>query len=119
MLILDIFREVFDYNFSKNLSVPIVSFNCWELTKYVRIFSSVLQTIEIARKFVNLHGSFAAKIHDLMEHAVKTGEPVNRPLWWIDPTDPICLTIDTGIINYIHLFKIVFVFEFINCSADV
>ncbi|XP_049937866.1 myogenesis-regulating glycosidase-like [Schistocerca serialis cubense] len=32
---------------------------------------------------------------ELMKKAVEDGTPVNRPIWWIDPTDPTALTIDS------------------------
>lgn len=31
-----------------------------------------------------------------MTETSKTGAPVNRPLWWIDPTDPVTHTLDSG-----------------------
>lgn len=31
-----------------------------------------------------------------MEKAVITGAPLNPPIWWIDPTDPVALSISSG-----------------------
>lgn len=45
------------------------------------------ETIEIAKKFVKLHEKFSDEILKRFNLAVETGEPVNPPMWWIDPTD--------------------------------
>ena len=43
-----------------------------------------------------LHANYAAKIIELAENSVASGEPINRPIWWIDPTDQEALAIDSG-----------------------
>lgn len=43
-----------------------------------------------------LHESIAPTIIALAEEAAETGAPINRPIWWIDPTDQIALGIDSG-----------------------
>ena len=43
-----------------------------------------------------LHADHAAKIIELAENSVSSGEPVNRPIWWLDPTDQEALAIDSG-----------------------
>lgn len=41
-----------------------------------------------ALKLVKLHQKFVApRVIELAEHAVKTGEPIIRPMWWFDPED--------------------------------
>ena len=43
-----------------------------------------------------LHANYAAKIIELAENSVVSGEPINRPIWWVDPTDQEALAIDSG-----------------------
>ena len=43
-----------------------------------------------------LHADYAAKIIELAENSVASGEPINRPIWWLDPTDQEALVIDSG-----------------------
>ena len=43
-----------------------------------------------------LHADYATKIIELAENAVESGEPINRPIWWVDPTDQEALAIDSG-----------------------
>lgn len=31
-----------------------------------------------------------------MNKYIKNGTPVNPPIWWVDPTDPIALATDDG-----------------------
>ena len=50
-----------------------------------------------------LHASYAAKIIELAENSVASGEPINRPIWWIDPTDQEALAIDSGKDNTLRL----------------
>ncbi|CAB3244188.1 unnamed protein product [Arctia plantaginis] len=51
------------------------------------------QTVEISRKYVDLHAEYADVIIKAMEKAVSDGTPVNAPLWWLDPTDEDALVI--------------------------
>ena len=43
-----------------------------------------------------LHANYAPKIIELAENSVASGEPINRPIWWVDPTDQEALAIDSG-----------------------
>ena len=43
-----------------------------------------------------LHASYAPKIVELANNATTSGEPINRPVWWIDPKDVEALAIDDG-----------------------
>ncbi|XP_049836583.1 myogenesis-regulating glycosidase-like [Schistocerca gregaria] len=53
------------------------------------------ETLDICRNLISLHIQYAPLIVELMKKAVEDGTPVNRPIWWIDPTDPTALTIDS------------------------
>ncbi|CAG5101125.1 Similar to MYORG: Myogenesis-regulating glycosidase (Homo sapiens), partial [Cotesia congregata] len=43
------------------------------------------KTINISRKFTDLHAKTTPSIVKAMQAAVKTGAPVNSPIWWVDP----------------------------------
>jgi hypothetical protein len=48
---------------------------------------------------------FHAEILAAARQAVEDGTPINRPLWWVDPTDPETFVIDSGkqtITNWYH-----------------
>lgn len=61
------------------------------------ILVSVLsQVVDISLKMVALHAEYADTIISLAEQSTVTGFPINRPLWWIDPLDPVAQTIDSG-----------------------
>ncbi|KAF5301695.1 hypothetical protein FQR65_LT08782 [Abscondita terminalis] len=49
----------------------------------------------ISRKFINLHQKYAPYIIKQMQISVEKGYPVNAPLWWIAPNDPLALAADT------------------------
>ncbi|XP_055863828.1 myogenesis-regulating glycosidase-like isoform X3 [Biomphalaria glabrata] len=51
--------------------------------------------VQLTRKFLQLHEDYADDIFDLALNAIKTGEPIIRPLWWIAPQDEDALPIDT------------------------
>ena len=53
------------------------------------------ELLEITRNMTELHESFAQKMIDLARESTVTGAPIIRPLWWIAPTDPVALTIDS------------------------
>lgn len=54
-----------------------------EITELYVIF----QTIEISKKFTKLHSEITPTIIKLMKRAVTTGDPINSPIWWVDPLD--------------------------------
>ena len=57
----------------------------------------LLQVTDHALAMTALHEPLAAPdIIGLAEAAVETGAPINRPIWWSDPTDQIALEIDSG-----------------------
>ncbi|XP_063539892.1 myogenesis-regulating glycosidase-like [Cydia strobilella] len=49
------------------------------------------ETVEICRKYTQLHADYADEIVAAMEASVKDGTPVNAPIWWLDPTDETAL----------------------------
>jgi myogenesis-regulating glycosidase len=51
------------------------------------------EAIEISRMFVELHGKYTYNIVTRFRLAVANGDPVNPPVWWIDPTDSVAQTI--------------------------
>jgi alpha-glucosidase (family GH31 glycosyl hydrolase) len=52
--------------------------------------------VDIALKMTSLHYEYSPLIIELARQALTTGQPINRPLWWIDPTDAVAQTIDSG-----------------------
>ncbi|XP_063367898.1 myogenesis-regulating glycosidase-like [Cydia amplana] len=49
------------------------------------------ETVEICRKYTQLHADYADEIVAAMEASVRDGTPVNAPIWWLDPTDETAL----------------------------
>lgn len=47
------------------------------------------ETIEISKKFTEMHSRYTPQIMQRFKLASETGEPVNAPLWWIDPEDVV------------------------------
>ena len=58
--------------------------------------SLYFQTVEICRKYVDLHAQYADKIIEAFRKTTQDGSPVNAPVWWIDSTDKTAQTIDSG-----------------------
>ena len=56
----------------------------------------VFQTIDHALAMTALHASYAPLIVELANNATTSGEPINRPVWWIDPKDTEALSMDDG-----------------------
>ncbi|KAI5722927.1 hypothetical protein M8J76_015795 [Diaphorina citri] len=90
-----------------NVFMPILQFSIepWEYSTKANVFMPILQfsiepweysskAVEVTRKFVDLHYAYSGVIVDAMKRAVKDGTPVNPPIWWVDPTDPIALACD-------------------------
>lgn len=63
------------------------SFAPWQLDQ---------ETVEISRKFTKLHEKYADKILEGFRRAVDHGDPVNPPIWWLDPEDKIAQALDDG-----------------------
>ncbi|XP_053611418.1 myogenesis-regulating glycosidase-like [Plodia interpunctella] len=51
------------------------------------------ETVEISKKYTELHAQYADHIYEAMQASVENGSPVNAPLWWIAPLDPEALVI--------------------------
>ncbi|XP_013183848.2 myogenesis-regulating glycosidase [Amyelois transitella] len=51
------------------------------------------ETVEISKKYTDLHAQYADYIYETMQASVEHGTPVNAPLWWIDPQDEEALVI--------------------------
>jgi alpha-glucosidase (family GH31 glycosyl hydrolase) len=45
----------------------------------------------ICRRYVKLHRDFTPLFESLAKHAVQTGEPIVRPVFWLAPSDPRAL----------------------------
>ena len=52
--------------------------------------------MNITLKYVALHKQYADTIYKQMKLATVQPTMVNAPLWWIDPTDTVAQTIDSG-----------------------
>ncbi|XP_013397264.1 myogenesis-regulating glycosidase isoform X2 [Lingula anatina] len=53
------------------------------------------EIINISKKMIDLHKKFAPTIISLAKQFSESGAPIIRPLWWINATDDISLTIDS------------------------
>ncbi|KAH9515574.1 hypothetical protein Btru_011429 [Bulinus truncatus] len=51
--------------------------------------------VQLTRRYLHLHEEYADVIIELALNAVKTGEPIIRPLWWIAPDDHAAIAIDS------------------------
>ena len=59
----------------------------------------ILKVIDIALRMIDLRHQYSSWIVDLAKEAVSTGEPIIRPIWWIDPSDDEAMKIDSGDLN--------------------
>lgn len=50
----------------------------------------------ICKTFTELHTSYGSLIETRFKLAVSSGDPVNPPIWWVDPTDATAQAIDDG-----------------------
>lgn len=62
------------------------------------------ETIAISKKFTKLHSDYTPQIMERFKLAADTGEPVNPPLWWADPTDVVAQGIYDGKFFSVHFF---------------
>ncbi|CAH0399610.1 unnamed protein product [Chilo suppressalis] len=51
------------------------------------------ETVEISKRYTELHAEYAEKIYEAMQASVEEGSPVTAPLWWLDPDDEEALLI--------------------------
>ena len=55
---------------------------------------STQEVLNVTKAMLKLHEQYAPLIIKLAENAVKTGEPIMRPLWWVAPNDSNTFNID-------------------------
>lgn len=63
---------------------------------YIPWLVCLVQVVDIALRMTKLHYQYSPLIISLARQATTNGYPINRPLWWIDPTDPVAQTIESG-----------------------
>lgn len=82
-------EELFVRWLQANIFMPSLQFSYvpWDYSE---------QTIEISKKFTALHSQYTNDIMEALQKAVDVGEPVNPPIWWLDPNDKVALQIDDG-----------------------
>jgi len=54
------------------------------------------QVLEHVKEMVELHEDYADLITTLALNAGFNGEPINRPIWWVDADDETALSVDDG-----------------------
>lgn len=54
------------------------------------------ETIEISREYTKLHSRLIDHFVHQMKVTVRTGEPLNLPIWWFDPEDTVAQQVDDG-----------------------
>ncbi|KAL4713793.1 hypothetical protein ACJJTC_012310 [Scirpophaga incertulas] len=54
------------------------------------------ETVEICRRYTQLHADHADDIRHAMVQSVTHGTPVNAPIWWLDPEDEVALAVWDG-----------------------
>ncbi|KAL0117299.1 hypothetical protein PUN28_010272 [Cardiocondyla obscurior] len=71
-------KEIFIRWLQTNVFMPSLqySFTPWDYDT---------ETVEICRKFTDLHDTYTNDILKAMRNAITRGIPVNPPIWWIDP----------------------------------
>lgn len=50
----------------------------------------------LCRTLTELHETYGSLIQERFNLAVSNGDPVNPPIWWVDPSDTVAQTIDDG-----------------------
>lgn len=53
------------------------------------------EVVRISKKMLQLHERYAPLIIQLAKESTQNGYPIVRPLWWIDPLDVTCQTLDS------------------------
>lgn len=54
------------------------------------------ETIDLSRNLTKLHEQYADVILERFRLAAESGQPVNPPVWWIDPEDLVAQQISDG-----------------------
>lgn len=70
-----------------NTFMPAMQFSYlpWEMN------SDEFDVPGIVQRYVNLHEQYSNVILKAMEKSIEDGSPVNPPIWWLDPSDPVAL----------------------------
>ena len=58
------------------------------------------QTVDITKKFSSLHLKYSELIIERFKLTTVRGDPVNPPIWWLDPEDSIAHTITDRILFF-------------------
>jgi len=81
-------RELFIRWMQANVFMPAMQFSYtpWDYDQ---------EAVDIGLKMTALHVQYADVIGQLALQATRDGSPINRPVWWIDPTNPDAQAIDS------------------------
>ncbi|KAJ2938464.1 hypothetical protein O0L34_g12903 [Tuta absoluta] len=79
-------KELFIRWVQANTFLPVMQFSFapWNFDE---------ETVEISKKYAEIHAMYADEIWAAMQASVEEGKPVNPPLWWLDPEDEEALVI--------------------------
>ena len=55
----------------------------------------LFQVTDYSLQMTQLHETYGDTIVALAQNAVSTGEAINRPIWWLDPSDEDALATDS------------------------
>ncbi|CAO1436624.1 unnamed protein product [Diamesa tonsa] len=78
----DITKELFIRWLQATVFMPCIQFSVtpWDFDE---------QTVDIAKKFTKLHLDYSEFILQRFKSGITKRDPVNLPIWWIDPEDKI------------------------------
>jgi len=73
-------KEIFIRWLQASVFMPVLqySFVPWDYDE---------ETINICKKYTELHANYKNEILNAMKQAIEKGTPVNPPIWWIDPNN--------------------------------
>lgn len=97
-------KELFIRWLQANVFMPSLQFSYvpWDYDK---------ETIEISQKFIKLHQKYSDLILFRFRLLTTVGEPVNPPIWWIDPHDTVAQSInDRELELHIGMFRPIYIF---------
>ncbi|GAB0098690.1 uncharacterized family 31 glucosidase KIAA1161 [Sergentomyia squamirostris] len=79
-------REMFIRWLQANVFMPSLQFSYvpWDYSD-----GNGIKIVDLCREFVELHEKYADHISRAFDTAVMFGNPVNAPIWWIDPNNPV------------------------------
>nr|XP_018910486.1 PREDICTED: uncharacterized family 31 glucosidase KIAA1161-like [Bemisia tabaci] len=81
-------KEIFIRYLQTNVFLPTIQFSIppWDYDN---------ETIALSKRYTTLHYEYSGTIIELMKKAVETGQPINTPIWWVDPTNKETYGINT------------------------